>query len=73
MKVNYVVYLVRDSHGNEAYAVSNPASIYIDIDGLETEYHEDVAFQSEASNLQQWCKNNGFEYRKIEKEVDWKI
>ena len=73
MKVNYTIYLVRDSHGNEDYAVANSESNYIDIDGLETKNYESVVFESSAFTLQQWCKDNDFEYREIEKEVDWKI
>ena len=73
MKVNWVIYLVRDSHGHEDYNVVNEGCCDIQVCGMKTKKGREVYFESEGYNLADWCEENDFEYRKIEREKNWEI
>ena len=74
MKVNYIIYLVRDSHGNEDSDVVREEGLDVHITGMQTLVgKEEIYFDDESYHLEDWCLVNGFKFRKIEREIEWEI
>ena len=73
MKVNYITYLVRDSHGNEDFDVAREEGNTISICGMKTKVGDNLFFECEAYHLKQWCEEEGLEYKMIERSEEIKI
>jgi len=71
MKVYSVIYLVQDSFGKKMYASCEEGCDIIQISGLKDSNKENKYFEAEGYQLEKWCKDNGFKYKKIEKEYDF--
>ncbi len=70
-KVYCNIYLVKDTHGNECSATCEEGSDIIQVCGIHDSDNKRQYFESDAYHLEYWCKEHGFEYKKIEKVFDF--
>jgi hypothetical protein len=73
MKVYTSTYLLKDSHGNKAYAVCDDSSATVQICGLKDEKGNDLYFESEAYHLHSYFSDFKVEIKKIEASGDFDI
>jgi len=71
MKVYSKIYLVSDPFGTKEYATCQESSDIIQINSLKNSLGENKFFESDAYHLEDWCIENGFEYKCINKEYDF--
>lgn len=71
MKVNSIIYLVKDGFGQKSFASCEDSSDTIQICGLQNTGEESLYFESDAYHLSEWCGINGLQYKCIEKEYDF--
>jgi len=62
LKVSFVVYACRDSHGNYDAALCEDPSDTIQICLMKDKNGKGIYFESEAYHLENWCEENGLEY-----------
>ena len=72
MKHTYELYLIKDSHENEAIAVVEDASDTIQICGMHDKENKYIHFESEAYHLgSAFNEENGCTVTKITKTIDF--
>ncbi len=63
MKVPVKIYLVKDSHGNEASATCEEGADTVQICGMKDKDGNPQYFESEAYHIHSFCNDYGFELR----------
>lgn len=71
MKVTYIIYLLKDSHGNEAYAVCEDSCDTVQICGLKNKAGQDAYFESDAYHLGSFAEENGIELIRVDKSEEF--
>jgi len=62
MKLEYTIYVVKDSHGNIDHECSVEPSTCISIHGMRDKAGELLRFESDAYHLESWVIENDLEY-----------
>lgn len=71
MEITSRIYLVKDSHGNRAYAVAEDGSNTVQVCGMKNKENKDIYFESEAYHLHQFCRDNDIEIKTINRVEDF--
>lgn len=71
MKIDYRVYLLKDSQGNTTYNVCEEGADFIQVCGMKNKNNERVYFESEAYHLDSFCKCNDIELKVFELKHDF--
>lgn len=67
MTVEYVIYILKDSKGNEAYAVCEEPADTVQVCGLKKPDGSNAYFESDAYHLGSFCQENEIELKRIDK------
>lgn len=70
-KVTTKIYLMKDSQGNETYAVAEDGSNTVQACGMKNKENKDVYFESEAYHLDSFCRDNDIELKVMVREEDF--
>jgi hypothetical protein len=70
MKIEYIIFIVKDSRGNADYAVTNEDANCIQICNMHDKKGKRIYFESNAYHLEKWCKDYDLGYLRLEREED---
>lgn len=71
MKVTTKIYLMKDSHGNQASATVEESCDTAQICGLKDKSGNDVYFESDAYHIFSFCNDNDIECKVIERNEEF--
>lgn len=73
VKVNIILYLMKDSANNKTSAVCDDPNHPVVVSGLVDGEGNDVTFDGANSGIAKWCEDNSIEFKVIEKENDFDL
>lgn len=71
MEIDYTIYLVRDTHGHQDYAVALDGADTIQICGMKDADSQPLYFESEVYHLSSWCNDNDLQFHSFKEQRDF--
>ena len=69
--IEFTIYLLKDAHGNEAFAVVEDSYNTVQVCGMRNESGELEYFESEAHNLHSFCTRNNISMKSMKMKSDF--